>query len=125
VLGVPSHRRITIRRCAAETHGQASVELVAAVPIVLLVGLALWQASLAGHAMWMCANAARVAARADVVDRDVRKAALSALPRTLERGMTVRRRGARVRVAVRVPLVVHSSRSPLTVAATASLGGPQ
>ncbi len=62
------------------------MELVAAVPAVLLIGLALWQAVLAGHAMWMCANAARVAARADVVDRDVRKAALSALPRTLERG---------------------------------------
>ncbi len=125
MLGVPSRPRITLRRCAADADGQASVELVAAVPIVLLVGLALWQAALAGHAMWMCANAARVAARADVVDRDVRKAALSALPRTLERGMRVQRRGTRVRVAVRVPLVVHSSRSPLTVAATASLGGPQ
>lgn len=94
-------------------------------PVVLLVGLALWQAVLTGHALWMCANAARVAARADAVDRDVHKAALSALPRTLERGLKVQRRGTRVRVAVRVPMVFHSSRSPLTVAATASLGGPQ
>ncbi len=94
-------------------------------PVVLFVGLALWQAVLAGHALWMCANAARVAARADVVERDPRQAALSALPRTLERGVKVQRRGTRVRVAVRVPLVVRSSRSPLTVAATASLGGPQ
>ena len=122
---MPSRPRITLRHCAADIRGQASVELVAAVPIVLLVGLALWQTALAGHAMWMCANAARVAARADVVDRDVRKAALSALPRTLERGMRAQRRGTRVRVAVRVPLVVPSSSSPLTVAATASLGGPQ
>jgi len=101
------------------------VELVAAVPVVLLVGLTLWQAVLAGHALWMCANAARVAARADVVDRDPKKAALSALPRTLERGLRVQRRGTRIRVAVRVPLVVHSSRSPVTVAASASLGGPR
>ena len=81
---------------------------------------------LAGHALWMCANAARVAARADVVDRDPQKAALSALPRTLERGLKVQRRGhpdpgrrARARSWC------TASRSPLTVAATASLGGPQ
>jgi hypothetical protein len=73
----------------------------------------------------MCANAARVAARADVVDRDPRKAAMSALPRTLERGLKVQRRGTRIRVSVRVPLVVRASRSPITVAASASLGGPQ
>jgi type IV secretory pathway TrbD component len=122
---VPSRPRISLRRCVTDHRGQASVELVAAVPLVLLVGLAVWQATLAGHALWMCANAARVAARADVVDRDVRKAALSALPRTLERGATVKRHGTRIRVAVRVPLVLHASRSPLTVAANASLGGPQ
>jgi hypothetical protein len=122
---VPSRPRIFLRRCVADHRGQASVELVAAVPLVLLIGLAVWQATLAGHALWMCANAARVAARADAVDRDARNAALSALPRTLERGAVVKRNGTRIRVAVRVPLVLHSSRSPLTVAATASLGGPQ
>ena len=105
--------------------GQASVELVAAVPLVLIVGLALWQAVLAGHALWMCANAARVAARADVVGRDPLKAARSALPRALERGLKVSRSGSRVRVAVRVPLVVRRSRSPIAVAASASLGGAQ
>nr|MDQ3587462.1 pilus assembly protein [Actinomycetota bacterium] len=108
--------RISLSRLAPEP-GQASVELVAVVPLVLVVGLALWQAVLAGHALWMCANAARVAARADVVGRDPRKAARSALPRTLEQGLTVRRSGKRVRVAVRVPLVVRPSRSPVTVAA--------
>lgn len=117
-----SRPRILPSRLAAE-RGQASVELVAAVPLVLVVGLALWQAVLAGHALWMCANAARVAARADVVGKDPGKAARSALPRTLERGLEVGRRGSRVRVAVRVPLVVRPSRSPITVAASATLGG--
>lgn len=121
---MPSRPRISLRPRVADHRGQASVELVAAVPLVLLVGLAVWQATLTGHALWMCANAARVAARADAVDRDVKKAALSALPRTLERGATVKRQGKRIRVAVRVPLVLHSSRSSLAVAATASLGGP-
>ncbi len=117
-----SRSRIVISRLAV-ARGQASVELVAAVPLVVVVGLALWQAVLAGHALWMCANAARVAARADLVGKDPLRAARSALPRTLERGLKVRRSGSRVRVAVRVPLVVRPSRSPVTVAASATLGG--
>ena len=117
------HRRPSSSSRLLAEPGQASVELIAAVPLVLVVGLALWQAVLAGHAMWMCANAARVAARADVVGQDPGKAARSALPRTLERGLSVRRSGSRVRVAVQVPLVVRPSRPAITVAAGATLGG--
>jgi len=116
VLGSRPHRRVL------SEAGQASVELVAALPVVLFVGLGLWQAALAGHAAWLCANAARVAARADVVGKDPAAAARSALPRSLERGLEVGRRGARVRVAVRVPLVLRAGRSPLSVAASSSLG---
>ena len=109
----------SLRRPAADTRGQASVEFIAAVPVVLFVGLGLWQAALAGHALWMCANAARVAARADIVERDPLKAARSALPRALEHGLKVQRRGNRVRVSLRVPLVLRRGRSPLSVSATA------
>ena len=115
----------SLPRRAADPRGQASVEFVEAVPVVLFVGLGLWQAALAGHALWMCANAARVAARADVVERDPLKAARSALPRTLEHGLRVQRRGSRVRVSLRVPLVLRRGRSPLSVAATASLRGAE
>jgi hypothetical protein len=103
-------------------RGQASVELLAAVPAVLLVGAVVWQLVLAGHTAWSCANAARVAARAAAVDRDVRAAARSALPRTLERGMSVRREsGGRVRVRLRVPLLLRGWQTPIRVAASASL----
>ena len=61
-------------------RGQASVELVAMVPFVLLVGAVVWQLALAGHAAWAGANAARVAARAEAVGRDGERAARSALP---------------------------------------------
>jgi hypothetical protein len=115
---VLTHRLISPR-------GQASVEFVAAVPVVLFVGLGLWQAALAGHALWMCANAARVAARADVVERDPLKAARSALPKALEHGLKVRRRGTRVRVSLRVPLVLRGGRLPLSVSASASLRGAE
>ncbi len=107
-------------------QGQASVELVAALPFLLLAGLVAWQLALAGHTAWLCANAARVAARADAVGRDPAVAARSALPRALERGLRVeRRRAGGVRVRVRLPLLVRRWRSPVTVSASSSLGGPR
>ena len=109
-------------RRSAES-GQASVELVAAVPALLLVGLVAWQLVLAGHAAWACANAARVAARAEAVGRDARTAARSALPHHLRRGLRVDAGGDVVRVRVRVPLVVPGRPGPVTVSAAAALGG--
>ena len=51
------------------------------VPFVLLVGAVAWQLALAGHTLGSRAHAARAAARADAVGRDVRtRAARSALP---------------------------------------------
>ena len=104
--------------------GQASIELVAMVPVVLLVGAVLWQLALAGHAAWLTAGAARAAARADVVGRSADEAARSALPRSLEDELEVERleRGG-VRVSVRVPLLVRRWRTPLRVEAVSSLGG--
>lgn len=103
--------------------GQASVELVAVLPAVLIVGAVVWQLALAGHAAWMCAHAARAGARAEVVGRDGRAAARSALPDGLEGGLRVERRKAGgVRVKVRIPLLLHRWHSPASVTATASLG---
>jgi hypothetical protein len=105
--------------------GQASVELVAALPLAVLVGLIAWQLALTGNTAWLCANAARVAARAQAVGRDPKKAARSALPRGLEPGLRVRkRRAGGVRVSVRVPVLSRRWRAPVRVGASASLGGP-
>jgi pilus assembly protein CpaE len=107
-----------------DQRGQASVELVAAVPLVLLVGLVAWQLVLAGHALSLCANAARVAARAEAVGRDPRAAARSALPLGLERGLEVaRRREGGVRVSVRAPLLLAATGVAPRIGASASLGG--
>jgi pilus assembly protein CpaE len=104
--------------------GQASVEAVAMVPVVFLCALVAWQLVLAGHTLWLCAGAARAAARADVVGLSAERAARSALPESLERGLAVERSdGGGVRVEVRVPILVRSWRSPLSVAAVSSLGG--
>lgn len=108
-------------------RGQASVEMVGILPAVVLAAAVAWQLALAGHAAWACANAARVAARAQLVGQDAREAARSALPRHLERGLRVRtarraERGAAVRVTVRVPLLLPGADSPLSVGTAASLG---
>lgn len=104
----------------AREGGQASVELLGTLPAVLLVGLVVWQLALAGHTAWLCAHAARAAARAAVVRADPEAAARSALPRTLGAGTTVERAGAGVRVEVAVPLVVPTDRT-VRIGATAAL----
>jgi hypothetical protein len=107
-------------------RGQASVELLGAVPAVLLAALVAWQLVLVGHTLWLSAQAARVAARAEAVGGSPQAAARSALPRSLERGLDVKRRHAGgVTVHVRVPLVLRRWHGPVSVAATSSFGGPQ
>lgn len=110
-------------RSRPSERGQASVELVAAVPFVLLIGAVAWQLALAGHALWLTAHSARAAARADAVGGDVRAAARSVLPGRLEEGLRVERlEEGGVRVRVRMPLMGISWPGPVTMAATSSLG---
>jgi type II secretory pathway component PulK len=104
-------------------RGQASVELVAVLPVVILIGAVAWQLALAGHAAWLTANAARAAARAEIVGRGATSAARSALPRSLERGLEVKRlESGRVRVSVRIPWLLVGRPGPIRVAAVSSLG---
>jgi type IV secretory pathway TrbD component len=105
-----------------DQRGQASLELVAAIPAVLLAMLAAWQLAGVGHAAWLVAHAARAAARADAVGRSPARAARSVLPRSMRRGLEVDRSGERVRVRVHVPLLLPG-RSRVSISARSSLGG--
>lgn len=108
----------------ASERGQASVEMLGVLPFVLIVGAVLWQLALAGHTAWQCANAARVAARAQVVGENAEAAARTALSDGLEHGLEVddRRSEGGVRVSVRMPMLSHLWSAPVGVSATASLG---
>jgi hypothetical protein len=86
--------------------GQASVETVALLPLVVLVGALLWQVVVAGQALWLSGAAARAAAPAAAVGADAEGAAKATLPPGLERGLRVRPVGDGVGVAVRVPSVL-------------------
>ena len=93
--------------------GQATVELVALLPLVAVLAAVLWQGVVAGQAVWLAGSAARAAARAAAVGADARAAARRALPARLERGLVVRAGSADdggVRVAIAVPAVVGSGR---------------
>jgi hypothetical protein len=100
--------------------GQASVELVAAIPVLLLVTLAVAQLAIAGYALWSAGAAARAGARARYVGGDARAAARRSLPSPLRRGATIRDRdGVSVRVAA--PSLVPGVPS-VPVTARAGLG---
>ncbi|MDX6666217.1 MAG: hypothetical protein QOG68_2423 [Solirubrobacteraceae bacterium] len=91
---------------ARDATGQASVELIAILPLVALVVAVLWQAVLAGQAVWSSAGAARAAARAQAVGGDPLRAARLAVPGALRAGVRVRAVGDGVRVGVAIPLVL-------------------
>jgi hypothetical protein len=91
--------------------GQASVELVALLPLVAVIGFALWQAVVAGQAAWLAGSSARAAARASAVGGDARAAAASTLPGPLRRGLRVDEPSdGTVRVRIGVPSVVGTGR---------------
>lgn len=88
--------------------GQAAVELIALLPLVVVVLLLLWQLALAGHATWAAGAAARSAARAHALGADAEAAARARLPRDLRTGLRVRgRSNGAVEVGVRIPLLVR------------------
>jgi hypothetical protein len=88
-------------------EGTASVELVAAIPFLLLGILVAAQIALAGQALWSASVAARAGARAALVGGDASAAARSALPPSMREGAEVEEGGA-VSVRVEVPRLVPS-----------------
>jgi len=90
-------------------RGTASVELIAAVPFLLLALAAAAQIALAGQALWSASVAARAGARAALVGADPKAAARRALPAAMRDGAVVEagdRLGGVVSVKVPVPTLL-------------------
>ncbi len=88
-----------------ERGGQASVELVAVVPILVGLTLLLAQLAIAGWSLWSAGNAARAGARAAYVGGSPGRAARSALPGPLRQGAEVSAADG-VKVTVRAPALL-------------------
>ena len=98
-------------------RGQATVEFVALLPLLVLVGFAAWQAAVAGQAIWLAGSAARAAARAEAIGSDPVPAARGALPPRLEHDLRVRpREDGGVAVTVRIPAVIGGGTMASTTA---------
>jgi hypothetical protein len=105
------------RRCGE--RGQASAELVAVIPLLVLVVAAAAQMTAAGWALWSAANAARAGARAAHLGDDAEKVALAALPGPLRDRAEVSD-DEEVRVRVLAPGLVPGIPA-LAISAAASL----
>jgi hypothetical protein len=105
-------------------EGTASVELVAAIPFLLLALAVAAQIALAGQALWSASVAARAGARAALVGADPKSAARQALPSSMREGAVVEEddEGAGG-VEVKVPVPTLLPQLPqVKVAARSGLG---
>jgi hypothetical protein len=117
-----------MKRAIRNPRGQASVELVLAVPLIVLVMFAGWQLVVAGHTWWKVAEVARIAARERYVaeqrgnvkagerrGREIADALLASSPKVSRR--VVATSTDRVTASARVPLV-----TPFRIALGAEAG---
>jgi hypothetical protein len=105
-------------------RGQASVELVAALPALLLLALAILQLLAVGYSAVLAADAAEAGALAQAGGGDARAAARNAVPGWSRARMTVTISGRSVRVRMRPPSPLASLAGRLEVRSTAAVAGP-
>ena len=102
--------------------GQASVELVAAIPVLLVATLVAAQLAVAGYALWSAGAAARAGARAGYVGGNAEAAARRSLPDPLRHGARIDDADG-VEVRVRAPALIPGIPSvPVTARAGLDAG---
>lgn len=82
--------------------GSVSLELIGALPIVLVAALIAAQIGIAGYALWSAGTASRAGARAVLTGKGPKGAAERSLPPVLRNGVEVTGRDP-VKVGVRIP----------------------
>jgi hypothetical protein len=114
-------RRATECRLRCD-RGQAAVELLGALPAVLLVGLVLLQLLAVGYSAVLAGVAAESGALAIAGGVDARSAARAAVPGWARAGMRVTVAGGRVRVVLAPPAALAVVSRRLEVRAEAAAG---
>lgn len=108
-----------------DAAGQAAVELVALLPLLVAVALAILQALAAGVASELAGHAAQSGAVALAEGRDGATAARASLPGWARSRVRVEVEGMRLRVDVTPPSLVPGIGERLTASATADAGSGQ
>jgi pilus assembly protein CpaE len=108
----------------APGSGQASVELLGAVPVLLVLGLFLFQLLAVGYASVLAGNAAEAAAISLAGGGDAEAAARDALPGWSRAGMSVDVDGGRVEVLLRPPSPIRLLGDELEVSSDAVVRSP-
>ncbi len=107
-------------------RGQASVELVAVLPLLALVAAFAWQAVVAGQGVWLAGTAARAGARAQALGQDAAAGARAALPPAYRGRIRVRASpDGRVAVRLAIPLTAAGGGRTLTTVAREARFVPQ
>ena len=99
--------------------GQATIELLAALPAVLLAGLVCLQLLAAGYALTLVDGAAEAGALARAAGRPARGAAEAALPGWARGRAAISVRGGRVGVSIQTPSPLGILGDRLTVSSEA------
>jgi hypothetical protein len=105
-------------------RGQATIETIALVPVMLAVGLGLMQLLAVGYASVLAGGAAEAGALALAGGRDPRAAAREALPGWSEARARVGVEGGRVEIHLRPPSPLHVLAERLEVTAAAQVEEP-
>ncbi len=102
------------------SSGQASVELVAAVPALLLAGFLALQLLAAGYALTLADGAAEAGALAIAAGRPAESAVRASLPGWAEDDVAVSVHGGRVTVRLQPPSPFHAIADRLVVTSSAA-----
>jgi hypothetical protein len=105
-------------------RGQATVEAIALVPVILAVGIGVLQLLAVGYASVLAGNAAEAGALALAAGTDARAGARQALPGWSRARARVEVEGGRVAVHLRPPSPLRSLADGLEVTATAAVEAP-
>jgi hypothetical protein len=105
-------------------RGQAAVEAIALVPVILAIGLGLLQLLAVGYASVLAGNAAEAGALALAGGADARAGARQALPGWSRARARVEVDGGRVAVRLRPPSPLRALADGLEVTATAAVEAP-
>jgi hypothetical protein len=112
------------RRSSPSELGQASVETIALVPALVLIGLGILQLLAVGYASVLAGNAAEAGALALAAGTDARAGAKQALPGWSRARARVEVEGGRVEVHLRPPSPIDALADGLQLSATAAVEAP-